>query len=176
MMGNRTFPLAALLGLPPRKKSRAVARKKPIKTAVRPKTHRRGPRPVAAPIRKKFASRAEPRGLDRESRRPTFAELLGVDLPAQPHLQRQPAPSIVDIPALQSEPEPGPSTHNDGLPPRARRIIALGAAARGEAAPPDDIEVQLRRARDDPTSHCWHEAITTWLQSHWWCCLLRLKR
>lgn len=128
-MKTPTVPFAALLGLPPRKKQ--------VEAAVRPKARRREPRPVAAPVRKKFASRAEHRGS--APRAPTFAELLDAALPAPSKVQRRAARAIADVQA----------SHPEGLTPTARRIIALGAAARGEALPEDGIEAQLKRDRDE---------------------------
>lgn len=81
--------------------------------------------------------------MDRKSK-PTFAELLDVELPAPPKAQRQPAPAIADVPAPKPEPP-----HRDGLSSTARRIIALGMEARGEILAADGIEAELRHMRDE---------------------------
>lgn len=136
------------MGLPPRfrKKAKAAARRKQLKAAMRPKTRQREPRPAAAPARRMFhVARAETRSSDRKSRPATFAELLDVDLPEPARAHHQAAPAVADVPVLQRE----PPRRSDSLTPAARRIIALGAEARGENIEPDGIEAQLRRARDE---------------------------
>lgn len=65
----------------------------------------------------------------------TFAECLGVEEP-KPH---------VAAPPLTRQKLPRAS---DGLSRRARKMIRLGAEARGESIDPDGIETQLRCERD----------------------------
>lgn len=142
-----TSPFAALMGLPSgiRKKAKTIARKKQTKTAVRSKMRHREPRPAAAPVRRVFhAARAETRRSDKKSQPATFAELLGVNLPP-PRTHHQAAMAVAGAPVPQQERLP----RRDGLSPAARRIIALGAKARGENIEPDGIESQLRHARDE---------------------------
>lgn len=131
------FPLAALMGLPPRKKSKTVAR---LKTRDRERRTA-----AAAPKARAMSRRREARNVTRlhvtAAHTPTFAELLEVVEPAP----RAPKHSPLSL-ALTREKAP-PS--RKGMTAAARKIIALGAAARGETAPPDDIEAQLRRERDE---------------------------
>lgn len=141
-----TLPFAAFLGLPPRKKVKGAARRKQFKAATRPKTRRRESRSTSAPVKKMFhVARAETRRSDRKSRPATFAELLDVDLPPSGRAHHQPDPAVAGVPVPQPEPPP----RHDGLSPAARRIIALGAEARGENIEPDGIEAKLKRERDE---------------------------
>lgn len=143
-----TSPFAALMGLPHgiRKKARAGARKKQLKAAVHSKMRQREPRPAAAPVRRvSHAARAETRRSDRKSRPATFAELLDVDLPEPARAHHQAAPAVADV----LVPQPKPPQRRAGLSTAARRIIALGAEARGENIEPDGIEAKLKRERDE---------------------------
>lgn len=143
-----TFPLAVLLGLPRRAKAKGSAKPKPRnrerRTAAITRTARSTTPRREVPNRTRMNAPA--------SHKRTFAELLDVTSSKTRAVKRRPAAVIASAPVTQPESLP----RRDGLTPIARRIIALGAEARGETLPPDGIAAQLRRDRDkacgiDPT-------------------------
>lgn len=136
-----TVPFAALLGLPPRAKAKGTAKPKARdrerRTAATTRTAR------SAIMRREVhkVARMDAPAAHKKS----FAELLDVATSKARPVKHRHVAVIADAPVSQPE----PLLRRDALTPAARRIIALGAEARGESLAPDGIDAQLRRARDE---------------------------